>query len=434
MLKTELFCKAQDFNNGSGPAWSHGNSPIIRRGDRVFCTNSRVIPGREPFNHTSMELYEKRGDAPWERVFYDEGVFQREPCPMVLAGDKLLVTANPTARAYAPDEPSRVVPCTPLLYVFDVSGDVRLEKRLPMPWDTKKYNFLDHSYRGGALDAVTGDVFFDNLHYPPESEGEHIYALLDKELAPVCMGDLVFPNRSCYHNIAMRGGEAYIFAVQDIVEPNKEWLDYKRQVTGQAWDYDFRIIHMNYSPDIRTQGFAPTVRVCDREATCGWTDDVDCCYTPDGDVLLAVREQNVAQRFMRDHFFPQEKLYSCLNVYRFSHGVLQEVFTLDTASEETGSAVHYRGFFHTAADGSIHLFWVKETEAGEEDAAAVDGMACGTYWMPLATRESRYLSPQTGFLFGSKSRLGAAPDDRVDLLWYTKKELIYGSFDLSAEE
>ncbi len=434
MLKTELFCKAQDFNNGSGPAWSHGNSPLVRRGDRVFCTNSRVIPGREPFNHTSLELYEKRGDAPWERVFYDEGVFQREPCPVVLAGDKLLVTVNPTARAYAPEEPSRVVPCTPLLYVFDVSGEVRLEKIRPMPWDPEQYNFLDHSYRGGAVDNITGDLFFDNLHYPPDSEGEHISALLDRELNPVRLEDLIFPARSCYHNIALRGGEAYVFAVQDIVEPNAEWLAYKRQVTGQAWDYDFRIIYMNYASDLRSGDFAPSVRVCDREATCGWTDNLDCCYTADGDMVLAVREQNVAKRFMRDHFFPQEKLYSCLRVYRFSHGELQESFTVDEASEESSSAVHYRGFFHTAADGSIHLFWVKETEEGEKDAASVDGMACGTYQMPLAARESRYLTPQTGYLFGSKVRLGAVPDDRVDLLWYTGSELRYACMELPTEK
>lgn len=426
MLKTELFCKAQDFNNGAGPAWSHGNSPIVRRGDRVFCTNSRVIPGREPFNHTSMELYEKRGDGPWERVFCDGGVFQREPCPVVLAGDKLLVTVNPTARAYAPDEPSRVVPCTPLLYVFDVSGEVRLEKRLPMPWDTKKYNFLDHSYRGGVLDTVTGDVFFDNLHYPPESEGEHIYALLDKELNTLYTRDLVFPERVCYHTAAVRGGEAYVFGVQDIVEPNRVWLDYKRQVTGQEWDYDFRSIWMKYTPDIRTRDFGAAERVCDREATCGWTDNLDCCYTADGTMLLAVREQNVHQAFMRDHFFPQEKLYSRLSVFRFAGGVLQEKFVVDEAGEENGTAAAYGALFHTAADGSVYLVWSKE--GGES------GLAAGTYLMPLATCESRYLCPQTGTLFGSKTRLGAAPDDCMDLLWYTKKELIYGSFDLSAEK
>ena len=428
MLQTELLCTAQDFGNGSGPGWSFGNSPLVRLGDRVFCTDSQVTPGREPFNHTVMRLFEKRDGGPWRIVYEDTGVFQREPCPVVLAGEKLLVTVNPTARPYAPEEPSRVVPCTPKMYVFDVSGEVRLEKILPMPWDTETCNFLDHSYRGGAADAVTGDLFFDNLHYPPDSEGEHIYALLDRELNPVITDALVFPERSCYHNIALHGGEAYVFAVQDIVEPNKEWLAYKRQVTGQEWDFDFRTVWMNYTPDIRTQGFAASVRVCDREATCGWTDNLDCCYAADGSMLLVAREQNVHQRFMRDHFFPQEELYSVLKVYRFLHGELQEVFCVDRAGEETGGEVSYRAFFHTAADGSVYLFW------NRTDNKEAGALRPGTYVMPLATRESRYLSPLTGRMFGSKTRLGAAPDDRADILWFTGSEIRYACLDLSEEQ
>ncbi len=425
MLKSEFFCTTEQFNNGSQASWSHGNSPLVRMGDRVFCTDSQVTPGREPFNHTLMRLFEKRGDGPWQIVYEDKDGFQREPCPVLLAGEKLLVTVNPTARAYAPEEPSRVVPCTPKMYVFDVSGDVRLEKILPMPWDTQKYNFIDHSYRGGAVDAVTGDMFFDNLHYPPESEGEHIYAVLDKNLTPVRKRDLVFPVRSCYHNIAIHGGECYVFAVQDIVEPNKEWLAYKRQVTGQEWDYDFRTIYMNYAADLRTGDFAPSVRVCDREATCGWTNNLDCCYTADGDMLLAVREQNVNQRFMRDHFFPQEKLYSRLSVYRFTHGVLQESFPVDESSEEIGGEVRYTALFHTAADGGVYLVWDK-TDNGEEGLRAP-----GTYLMPMTTRESSFLCKDTGFLFGSKVRLGAAPDDRMDLLWIGDREIRYACADLS---
>jgi hypothetical protein len=427
MLKPELLCSVQDFCNGSSPGWSRGNSPLVRKGDRVFCTDSQVTPGREPFNHTVMRLFEKAGDGPWRVVYEDTGVFQREPCPVVLAGDRLLVTVNPTSRTYAPEEPSRVVPCIPKLYVFDVSSEVRLEKILPMPWSTETCTFLDHSYRGGAVDALTGDLFFDNLHYPPGSEGEHLYALLDQALNPVRTEDLSFPERSCYHNIALRGGEAYVFAVQDIVEPNSEWLAYKRQVTGQEWDFDFRTVWLNYTPDIGTQPFAPSVHVCDREATCGWTDNLDCCYAADGSMLLAVREENVRQRFMRDRFFPQEELYSVLNVYRFRHGKLQEVFCVDRSGEETGGAVSYCGFFHTAADGSVYLLWNK-TDNGE-----AGDRRPGTYLMPLADRKSRFLTPQTGVLFGSKTRLGAAPDDRADLLWCAETGIYYACADLSKE-
>lgn len=424
MLKTQLLCRTQSFNNGSMAAWSYGNSPLVRKGDRVFCTDSQIVPGREPFNHTSMRLFEKQDGGEWKIVFEDEGVFQREPCPVLLAGNRLLVTVNPTARPYEPSEPSRVVPCTPLLYVFDVSGTVKLEKVLPMPWDTEQYHFLDHSYRGGAVDAITGDLFFDNLHYPPNSEGEHVYGLLDGNLKTIKTAPLNFPDRSCYHNIAIRGGEAYVFAVRDIVEPNETWREYKRQVTGQAWDYDFRIIRMNYTPDIRRRDFLPTVQVCDRDQTCGWTKNLDCCYTAAGDMLLAVGTRNVATAFMRDRFFPQEALYSRLEVYRFTHGVCQESFIVDSASEEDGATVNYAAFFHTAANGDVYLVWDKT------GYTETDGFENGTYLMSMSERQSRLLTNQTGYLFGSKTRLGAAPDDRLDILWITDEEVRYGNLTL----
>ena len=206
MLKTEQLCTTRYFENGANAMWSGGNSPLVRMGDRIFCTDSQPVPGRAKLSCTSMRLFEKRGDEAWKIVYEDEGVFQREPCPVLLAGTKLLVTANPTARLYAPDEPSMYVPCTPMLYVFDVSGDVKLEKKMPMPWDTAKYPFIDHSYRGGAVDAVTGDMYFDNMISLPDNDERHVWALMDKELRTVLVRNLVFPKRGCDHNIAMRGG------------------------------------------------------------------------------------------------------------------------------------------------------------------------------------------------------------------------------------
>ena len=112
--KTEKICGTAPFDNGAGPVWSRGNSPIVRVGDRVFVTNSRVIPDRARLNRTSLELYEKRGEGDWQLVFYDEGVFQREPCPILyLGGGRLAVTVNPTVEHYEKEQESLYVPCTP---------------------------------------------------------------------------------------------------------------------------------------------------------------------------------------------------------------------------------------------------------------------------------------------------------------------------------
>jgi hypothetical protein len=73
----------------------------------------------------------------------------------------------------------------------------------------------------------------------------------------------------------------------------------------------------------------------------------------------------------------------------------------------------------------VFLLWDK-TDNGE-----TGGRCPGTYLMPLATRESRFLTPQTGVLFGSKTRLGAVPDDRVDLLWCAGTEIRYACLNLT---
>ena len=73
----------------------------------------------------------------------------------------------------------------------------------------------------------------------------------------------------------------------------------------------------------------------------------------------------------------------------------------------------------------MYLVWNKSGGEG--------GLAAGTYLMPLATRESRYLNAQTGFLFGSKARLGAAPDDRMDILWVTDDEIRYACMDVTED-
>lgn len=59
----------------------------------------------------------------------------------------------------------------------------------------------------------------------------------------------------------------------DIVEPNEEWKAYKRQVTGAEWGFHFRIIYLNYCPDIEKDDFEPSRGVCERKAACGWTSN-----------------------------------------------------------------------------------------------------------------------------------------------------------------
>jgi len=424
-VRIEQICETRPFENGSGPEWDRGNAHMIRVGDRVFITNAHVHADRLPFNHTTMELWEKKDGGPWRKVFEDDSGFQREPCPMAyLGGGLLAVTVNPTARSYAKDEPSRVVESVPMMHILDVSGEVKKADTIRLQWDAAQHRFLDHSYRSMAADPQTGDLFLTNIDY--NGEEEHLFTLLDKDMHCRKTGRLRFPQRSCYHNIAMKDGEVYLFAVQDIVEPNEEWKAYKRKMTGNEWDFDFRTIYLNYCPDIREGDFEPSQVVCHRENTCGWVANLDCCFDRNGDMLLLASQRNIAHAFMQEPFFPDTPLELCLEVFRYSHGRLVERTVVDSTTEDEKHS-EYGGYFHTAADGSVYLVWSKKT--GCRDV----GLGTGMYLSRTADLKAApvKLSDEFGMPFGCKTRLGAAPCDTIDCYWTRdNRQIMYGTHAL----
>ncbi|MBR6748609.1 MAG: hypothetical protein IKM07_06680 [Clostridia bacterium] len=428
MLKPEKICDTMPFENGADPTWSRGNSVILRVGDRVFVTNNRVFPRRAPNNRTSLEVYEKRDGGEWKLVFYEEGVYQREPCPILYLGDnKIAVTVNPTVETYPEDMKVHMAPCTPLVYIFDISGEVRLIDTVKLTWDDPDYRFADHSYRSFAIDDINGNLFFTNQYLLKDGGGAHCWTLTDHEFKPLRAGKLKYPVRACYQNIAMRGGETYVFALRDIVEPVQEWKDYKYQVTQQHWDYDFRMVYLNYTPDIASQDFGESVVVCDRDATCGWVTNLDCCWDKNGDLLLLISAQNVHHAFMRDKFFPGEKLETVLEVYRLKGGKVVDVQCIDKSREEEGSMTDYAGFFHTASDGRVYIVWSKSTGLSDNPVPT------GTYLTPVDALSAVpvKLLDTFGRIFGSKTRLGAGRSDVIDLYWPDgNKAIMYACCDL----
>ena len=423
-MKIEQICQTMPFGNGAGPCWSRGNSPIIRVDSRVFVTHSKVHPERKPLNNTTLEIWEKSDGGEWRMVYEEPETFQREPCPIAYLGNGVLaVTVNVLAEFHAPDEATEDTDCIPMLYLFDISGPLRKTSSIRLKWNRDDYIFWEHSYRGFAYDKVRGNLFLNNIEYGDE---QFCYTLLDCKLATIRSGKLRFPARSCYHNIAMKDGETYLFAVRDIKEPNAAWRDYKRAVTGRQWDYDFRQIFLNYCADIETGDFEPSLLFCDRDATCGWTFPLDCCYDPNGDMLFMVSVQNVAQPFMRERFFPGLAPESALELYRFSKGKLISQTQL-AVSADTELSTGYSGFFHTAANGEVYAIWSKDAYVPG------DALPKGTYLSRLSAPDEPpvRLMEECGCTFGSKVRLGAAPSDTVDLYWAREeKEIMHGEFEL----
>lgn len=442
----EKICDTRPWDNGAGPMWTYGNSCLLRVGERVFFTTNHVEEGRAPHNNTYMVLYEKTGDGPWKQVFRDEDRYQREPCQLLYTGDdRLLLYTNPTRESYPPEVITAVVPAVPMLYVFDIADGVKKVQELILPWDEPDYPFRSHSYRGCARDEVTGNLFFDCIYYPPDTDGFHCYSVLDSQFRPVRMSKLDFPERGLYHNVVMHDGETYLFAITGVKEENEEWAAYKEQMGG--FDWVFQKLYVKYTPDITRQEFGPAQVVCDVSATSGNVSNMDCCFDG-GDVLFLTRETSIDEAYMRDRFFPGVERTEELVLYRFRGGKQKSRTVIDRTTDAEGPLPLYAGAFHTAAGGKVYVVWSRSTvqmsnvyvtdqEGGRffRLVGRTDDNGETATWLTPAddpqTPPVRLLNTGDCFygkFYSNRTRLGAPMEDTVDMCWLEDdREILYAT-------
>ena len=104
------------------------------------------------------------------------------------------------------------------------------------------------------------------------------------------------PIRVCYPNVALRNRAVYFVGVSDVLEPNPAWRKFKRELTGQQWDYDFRRLFYTWTPDITKQPFAEWVEIASRDATGGHVQPGDLWLSPNGDAHLIWSERAIDER------------------------------------------------------------------------------------------------------------------------------------------
>ena len=430
-MKVYRLCDTVPFKNGADPLWCSGNSTIIRVGEDVFATNMRVFPERGRHSRTSLEVWAKRGSGSWQMEFFEEGVYQREPCPVMYIGGSVIgVTVNATNIVYPPEEENIGALCTPKIYLFDVTDHLTLTQVVTPRFDDPDYELNDHSYRGHALDSANGDLFLVNKYCLGEGSA-HAWALLDKNYQTVRADKLVCPKRCCYHNIALHKGELYIFAVRDVEEFVPEWRDYKREVTGDEWDYDMRAIYLKYSPDIRRQDPGEQILIMDRDDTCGHVKNLDCMFTPEGDMLFVASSKRIWHDFMRARFFPNTPFDATLEFFRLRGGKVIDRQVLDCSgkSEEINPKTLYWGGFQLDTEGKAHLFFTKK------NAPEADSLKDGLYIVDIDANTlsaPRKISNNTmgGEFFLSRERLGAKRTNRVDFYWKDEGGIYAGEYSL----
>ena len=110
----------------------------------------------------------------------------------------------------------------------------------------------------------------------------------------------------------LKNRAVHFCGVSDIVEPYPEWRAYKKQLTGNEWDYDFRRLFYTWTPDITREKFRPWVEIASRDKTCGWISPGDLWLGPDGAVHIVWTERALDER-LRAKFFPEAKQSHAVN-------------------------------------------------------------------------------------------------------------------------
>ena len=344
-------------DNGAGPMWCHGSTCLVRIGDDLFASGLETLKDAKPLNNCRWTLYRRTANG-WQLQQRDSMDRTREPCPLVaLPGARVLLSVNPTLT----DPNAYSGPARPAILEFSATNPKAPFRTISPLWDGQP-QFSEHSYRSFAADGAAGSlILFQNVGYTHAE-----WAFRDGDGRWAANGKLVWPwgaeyekpepIRVCYPNVAIRGREVHFCGISDIVEPYQKWRDYKRKLTGQQWDYDFRRLFYTWTGDVTRSKFQPWVEIASRDKTCGWIDPGDLWLAPDRSVHLLWTERAIDPR-LRKEFFPGEK-QSCLLQYAvLREGKVVSRYTLLKGEEGRPGFYPGRGRFHVTPDGRLFAFY-----------------------------------------------------------------------------
>jgi hypothetical protein len=404
-------------DNGAGPLWCQGSTCLARIGDDVFASGLETIPGAKPLNNCRWMLF-RRGEQGWQKTLSDPSGRTREPCPVAGFPDgRLFLSVNPTLNT---DPNTYSGPARPEILQFAARDAGKVERTLLPAWSGSP-KFTEHSYRSFAADGPSHEmILFQNIGYTHAE-----WAFFDRDGRWSAQGQLKWPwgaeyakpepIRVCYPDVALRNREVHFLGVSDIVEPNPDWRAFKKQLTGQEWDYDFRRLFYAWSPDITTGKFEPWVEIASREKTCGWINPGDLWVAPNGDVHIVWTERALDER-LRAKFFPSEKQSHSLNYAVLRKGAVVSRRTLLTAEEGKSNERPGRGRFQITSDNRLFVFfYVSGSNASGKGISEnrlleilPDGSVGSAVTVPLK-------KPFTDF-FTATVRAGSPPSKTLELL------------------
>jgi hypothetical protein len=322
--------------NGAGPMWCHGSTSLVRVGKRVFASGLETVPDAKPYNNCRWMLFERKAKG-WERVWLDETGRTREPCPLTAFSDgRVFVSANPSVLADFSKTNSGHA--QPEIFQFKARHSRAAPEKLIPEWRVAT-NFYEHSYRSFAADSAKRElILFQNVNYTHAE-----WTFRDRKGDWSAQGQLKWPwgaeydepkpVRVCYPDVAIVNRAVHFCGVSDVTEPYKAWQEFKQELTGIKWDYDFRRLFYTWTPDITKQPFAEWVEIASRDKTAGWIMPGDLYVAPDGDVHLTWMERAIDER-LREKFFPDARQTNSLRYAVIREGKVILRRTIEESTED----------------------------------------------------------------------------------------------------
>lgn len=403
-------------NNGAGPMWCHGSTCLVRVGESVFASGLETLPYAKPLNNCRWTLFRSAHEKGWEKIAFDATGRTREPCPLAGFSDgRLFLSANPAVDASAYSGPAR-----PELFEF-LAGDLSRPAQTLSPLWLGQPQFTEHSYRSFAADGPRGElILFQNIGYTHAE-----WTFRDSPGRWAKQGQLKWPwgadyekpqpIRVCYPNVALRNRAVHFCGVSDIIEPKSEWRAYKKQLTGQEWDYDFRRLFYTWTPDVMTGLFQPWIEIASREKTGGWITPGDLWAAPDGAAHLLWNERALDVR-LRKQFFPAEKQSHALHYAVVRQGRVLERRTLRSAIEGQSNEIPGRARFHITPDHRLFVFYyVSGSNASGQPVSENRLMELLPGGTPGPERRVPLQKPFTDF-YTTTVRAGSPPSKMLELL------------------
>ncbi|MBL9137937.1 MAG: hypothetical protein JNK85_18875 [Verrucomicrobiales bacterium] len=406
----ESVYRYEPANNGAGPMWCAGSTCLVRVGEDVFASGLETVPSAKPLNNCQWVLW-RRTKAGWQRWAVDESGRTREPSPLAsIRRRDLFLSANPTVN---PGKEGGG-PARPEVWHW-TPGSGSTPRRLLPSWEgTPK--FSEHSYRTFIADEVGGGLMlFQNVDYTHAE-----WSFRDPEGGWSARGQLRWPwgadyakpqpIRICYPAAGLSGRAVHFFGVSDITEPNPAWREFKRQLTGREWDYDFRRLFYTWTPDVTREPFGQWIEIAGRESTCGWMWPCDLWVESPETVQLLWTERALDER-LREKFFPQARQSHALAWASVTRGRVTRRRVLMESHEDAPQPVATAARFHGTPDGRLFVIRHVNGEGGGRNEV----VELGPQGEPLSVTRVPLEKPFTSF-FTATPRAGSPRSPWVDLL------------------